>query len=723
MMSYSDRTRDILERAKRLKARQRKNLLKNYVVFACIILAAIITVIVIFPGSSDTPAGGEKSDTPESTYEESTPDTTSEETQDISEESFDDSGEESGEDSSETSEIIPEMDFAESKNYLLENTDQDYDIPQVLDDSAFPDALENASDAFAGRIKRFGTTLTKAKAETLITLYVEVTDSLAGGYAGIAEFKCPYYYLNLLSEDEEYLFLVFDYESSKGAYGSDYFAILPKDSLECMIDGGKTDEITSAAGSAEDIMAYLSSGYKAVLAFVSRLNSPDLPYTVVLKNEGFEIKIYRDNTGMMVSVLSEENERRFYRLRESGDVFKADLARMKLELTDGFSYVLSLTDAFGIFINPIVSANNRPISEQYNRNAFDFTDGNQVYAISLNGEISGITVGEGFTEIFRYSETTPEGVTSTENFDKFDESLAVLLEYFGVSEIDIPDGIDMTADFPFGDNISVFTGYIISYGEGILEGDTPKAVYITINPVEEIYGSGKTALKIPACFAGRLNNDSEYLFLLKDGEIVSFAGILELNENGGFSSPLGLNIENQNSRITKIDHIKIHYSQNHIAAEGIKDIFVGLGNMSGSVPPFSLSYTSINPGSSDEEENADVDITYTEGTLTVFIDAKNAGIFVYYRENDDDEVYFFDENEKKVYVNPSVYSEHSMALSYIISVTLLSETNGVYQSDTEFSYQTRMGNRFTLEMSGGELIALHLNGKLIAEVNGFNLGN
>lgn len=64
-----------------------------------------------------------------------------------------------------------------------------------------------------------------------------------------------------------------------------------------------------------------------------------------------------------------------------------------------------------------------------------------------------------------------------------------------------------------------------------------------------------------------------------------------------------------------------------------------------------------------------------------------------------------------------------MALSYIISVTLLSETNGVYQSDTEFSYQTRMGNRFTLEMSGGELIALHLNGKLIAEVNGFNLGN
>ena len=118
MMSYSDRTRDILERAKRLKVRQRKNLLKNYVVFACIILAAIITVIVIFPGSSDTPAGGEKSDTPESTYEESTPDTTSEETQDISEESFDDSGEESGEDSSETSEIIPEMDFAESKNYL-----------------------------------------------------------------------------------------------------------------------------------------------------------------------------------------------------------------------------------------------------------------------------------------------------------------------------------------------------------------------------------------------------------------------------------------------------------------------------------------------------------------------------------------------------------------------------------------------------------------------------
>ncbi|MDD4124657.1 MAG: hypothetical protein PHW77_02850, partial [Eubacteriales bacterium] len=358
----------------------------------------------------------------------------------------------------------------------------------------------------------------------------------------------------------------------------------------------------------------------------------------------------------------------------------------------------------------------RSLEEQHESGFYDFTDGSRIYSLSLDGELPGINTDDTFIGIIEYSEKAAEGATSTEGFENFEETLEDLMRFFGVTETEIPEKLDITADCGYEEGTTVFTGYIISYGEGFLNGDTPEFFCINIKPGEAIYGEAVMSLKIPAYFAGRLNPDKEYLFVCHENELTEPAGLLEINNDGTLSSPLGLNYYGGEFGLKSKDDYRIYYGINHIAAKRIRDTFIGLGNFSKDTEEFDLVYTPVDVYSGVADTNSEIRITYKDGKLTLQIYNKDRGSVYYFRDSESGNLYRLDENDDKIFTDSSEYLDRSMLISYIISVKALESTSGFLKNDSDIVYETPAGNKLTLGMEEGKLKTLSLNGSLLANI-------
>lgn len=704
MTSYSDRTRDILEKARRERAKQRKNLVKATLIFACVALVAVVTMVVVLFGSAFTPVSGDNSSLSELSLTPSMPDDKSNESD------IDEISDESNESSDETSEpVVIEPTFEESKKHLIETSGYTFEIPENPGDSAFADALANAKGAFEGTIKYFGDKVETYGNKWVITLYVNVTYSLSKNYSGTVVVKCPHFYLMLLDEETEYIFLDFDNPSDDG---SAYFAVIPKQSLNCLVDDTKTQEITSLINSDKEILVYLSAEFKKTLSTVDRINSTELPYTMVLTNDNGRLTVVRDKAGMAVSVETNDGQRLFYRLAGKEDIFEADLLRMKLKHVSGFDYPKEAFESFGIFINALTPTfSQTPALYQFETKTFDFTDGNVIYSIRLEGTNPSVVTANEEAAVEYIGQNASLIKTTPEGFDTFDTTRENVLEYFGVTDIPLPAGLDMTINFAFDENISVFSGYITSFGEGIKNGDAPEYVYININPVNVYYGSKKTTLKVPAYFVTRLNNDNEFLFYVTDGEIAMPAAILEISSSGRLSSPLGRAF-NATPNLTTVNQVEVHYHNNHFIADEIKNTVIKIGKSELVDGKFVLVYTPAGTSSEAHE----VMIIYEDGLLTIQITLSDGENIMFYREKDGKGVYRLDENGEKEYVASAEYTRYSSAISYMISVTALTESPDTYVNTNEYSYRTMGGNKVTFVIEKNKLAAIKINNQTVAAV-------
>ena len=109
-------------------------------------------------------------------------------------------------------------------------------------------------------------------------------------------------------------------------------------------------------------------------------------------------------------------------------------------------------------------------------------------------------------------------------------------------------------------------------------------------------------------------------------------------------------------------------------------------------------------------------IIYEDGLLTIQITLSDGENIMFYREKDGKGVYRLDENGEKEYVASSEYTRYSSAISYMISVTALTESPDTYVNTNEYSYRTMGGNKVTFVIEKNKLAAIKINNQTVAAV-------
>lgn len=727
MMNHDERARYILGKLKREKARQKRLFLRFATLTVGVLAMAGITGILFFATPASVPATGGKSDINAVSKEKSL--TESQDPGETSKEASSGHGPSSGapaestpsEDASIPETPDPQPDFSSGKGHLLSKEDVDFDVPLILSEAGFDAALKNASAAFEGKIVGFGPDLTSSAAGPLITLHVAVNDGYRADFPVSVPFLCPCYYLPFLEEENEYLFLMFDYKSAGKFDGCDRFAVIDAAGFACLVDETEVESLYPKVVSAADFRAYFSQGRQKALDIYETIKDPGAVYTAVLEGADYKITLVRDNWGEGVFVFSGEKETRFYRPAGEDAVYIAEFENTRIRKIAGFDAAYRLTEAVGFFLEKAGAFPDytKALAAQQETNFYDFSDGNRLYSLCAEGETAGFYIEGVFTSLSLFTPRATESAAAAGEMVNLDLSLAYLQETFTEEERTPPENLSHNVIYGYEESMTALTGLLFSYGEGVRDGENAPYALVQVWVTNTLYGETEKleTLSLPAYFTGRLDAEKEYLFVFKKGGPPSPLGVLEINEDGTLSSPLGSAYDGGALKLLTLDDYMIYYDENHIAADRIARAFTGLGNGLLDTEPFDMAYRPVDLYLGVSEESAEVRVTYLDGTLTLGFYSEQSGFVGYFRDNIEEGLFRYDENGEKVYPKASEYLEKSMIISYIISVTALKESPGFVKSGGEIAYETLAGNRLVLGMEDGKLQTITLNGSLLAQVS------